>query len=424
MSDSKLDHERDEAIGRLRELAKQLPYERPEPARVDAVRSALLVAATTPEEPRRSRWPLAGGAFAFGAVAAAAVVLLVVQRGPAPSPSTPPEHRSSIEASTAADFDRQITHTATGIDEVVRIRGGRVSLSVGALAAGERVRIVTGNAEIEGIGRYEVAVTADQIRAVTVAEGTATIRVVGHQAVFLAAGQTWTAPVITADVQPARPVAGPDEASSGPRVREKVQAHPDDVARGEAPLPAAIARAEAPLPAAIARGEAPLPAATESTSTETTPTTPATPTTQETPPATQATPRGVPTIPPIKTSLEQHFATGMQLFKAGKAAEAARELGVAADSGSDDPLATDARYFQALAFTKAGRKTEAEGALVAFLDHAPHSVRRGRAAVLLGRLIAERGDRASAKAWFESATHDADPAVVSAAKAGLASVAP
>jgi TolA-binding protein len=95
------------------------------------------------------------------------------------------------------------------------------------------------------------------------------------------------------------------------------------------------------------------------------------------------------------------------------------DAAAAADAGGDDPLAGDARYFEAVALTKAGHKTEAEHALVAFLDRSPHALRRGRATVMLGRLIAERGDTASARTWFDSATHDADPDVAAAAKAGL-----
>jgi TolA-binding protein len=112
----------------------------------------------------------------------------------------------------------------------------------------------------------------------------------------------------------------------------------------------------------------------------------------------------------------------MALLKASKHAEAARELLAAADSGGDDPLATDARYFAAVALTKAGRKTEAERALVGFLDRAATSIRRGRAAVMLARLIAERGDNASARAWFESALGDADASVVAAARSGIAAL--
>jgi len=118
-------------------------------------------------------------------------------------------------------------------------------------------------------------------------------------------------------------------------------------------------------------------------------------------------------------ALEQHFAAGWRLLKAGKPGEAARELAWAADIGGDAELAGDARYFQAVALTRAGRKTEAERTLVDFLDHAPHAARRGRAAVLLARLIAERGDRAAARAWFASAAHDRDPDVAAAARTGL-----
>lgn len=120
------------------------------------------------------------------------------------------------------------------------------------------------------------------------------------------------------------------------------------------------------------------------------------------------------------TEVERRFQAGMALLKANRHAEAARELLAAAEAGGDDPLAADARYFAAVALTKAGRKTEAERALVAFIDRAPRSIRRGRAAVMLARLIAERGDSASARAWFESALTDADAAVVAAARAGIA----
>lgn len=137
----------------------------------------------------------------------------------------------------------------------------------------------------------------------------------------------------------------------------------------------------------------------------------------------EAPPAAITEIPQTKVSttpVEQHFAAGWQLLRAGKSAEAARELAAAADAGGDDPLAGDARYFEAIALTKAGRKTEAEHALVEFLDRSPHALRRGRAAVMLARLISERGDHAAARTWFEAASHDPDPDVVAAAKAGLA----
>jgi len=116
---------------------------------------------------------------------------------------------------------------------------------------------------------------------------------------------------------------------------------------------------------------------------------------------------------------ERHFQAGWALLRANKPREAAIELAEAAGATETDPLAADARYFQAVALIKARQGAEAERALIAFLDHAPHSLRRGRAAVMLGRLIAGRGDARSARAWFEAAIADPDRDVAAAARTGL-----
>jgi TolA-binding protein len=126
--------------------------------------------------------------------------------------------------------------------------------------------------------------------------------------------------------------------------------------------------------------------------------------------------------PSSASAVEQHFRTGWNLLKTDHPAEAARELGTAADLDPAAPLAADARYLQATALVRAGRKTEAEHALVAFLDHAPSSLRRGRAELQLARLVAERGDTATARAWFKAAAADGDATVVAAANAGLAAL--
>ena len=127
-------------------------------------------------------------------------------------------------------------------------------------------------------------------------------------------------------------------------------------------------------------------------------------------------------VGPLKTkpaSIEQQFQQGFALLKAGKAREAATALGAAADASPNAPLAADARYFQAVALVRANDPRAAEGVLVQFLDTAATSLRRGRAAILLGRILAERGDSKSARAWLETAANDPDPAIAAAAKAGL-----
>ena len=64
------------------------------------------------------------------------------------------------------------------------------------------------------------------------------------------------------------------------------------------------------------------------------------------------------------TEIERRFKAGWSLLRAGKAREAARELGAAADLAPNDPLAADARYFQAIAYVRAGERLEAERILV------------------------------------------------------------
>jgi len=409
---------RDDDADELAALAKELDAPAPDEPRVEAIRASLLRAADEDKREPKSRWPLVAGGFTAGALAAAASVMMVMHTGHAPIAASNAEHRAQIEASAAADFERQVTHGLTGTDEIVRLHAGRISLAVSGLAAGDRVWVAAKNGEIEGEGQYEVAVTEDLLREVTVKQGTARIRIAGQREVFLAMGQTWRAPVVTAEVQPAPVIRtpSPDVATASPMPRT---------------LPAPRSPARAPeVPRLTAQRDTV--AETKSVAAGVSATTPIDHPAAPSVPAMQtmadaspneAPPAAITQIPKTRVSttpVEQHFATGWQLLRAGKNAEAARELAAAADAGGDDPLAGDARYFEAVALTKAGRKTEAEHALVAFLDRSPHALRRGRAAVMLARLIAERGDRAAARTWFEAASHDPDPDVAAAAKAGLA----
>ncbi|HUJ63142.1 MAG TPA: tetratricopeptide repeat protein [Kofleriaceae bacterium] len=404
---------------RLRELAAELPWDRPDDARRDAVRSALLVAAARPGR-TGSRWPVVAAAFAAGALAAAAALLLVVRGRDDASPAAP---HAQIDAPETASFDRVVERGADGVAEVVKVHAGTLRLAVAALPPGAHVRIATSDAEVEGIGSYAVRVEREQLEAVNVTAGTAEVRVVGQQVIVLAAGQTWTRPhAITADLKPAAPAvaAAPPPLAAA---RPPVAAAPPPPAAAPPPFaapPADPAAAIAPARLRIARSGSAEPASEPA---PVVPPAPAEPPPAAVPPA-PAEPSGIVGVPPAPASraVETHFEAGLELLRDGKPAQAARELGAAADAAGDDPIAADARYVEAIALVRAGRKTEAEHALVAFLDRSPTSLRRGRAAVMLARLIAERGDTGAARAWFESALHDPDAAVAAAASAGLAAL--
>ena len=417
-------------------LAKQLDAPAPDEQRVEAMRVSLLRAAAEDRREPRSRWPFVIGGFSAGALAAAATVVMVLHAGHGAAPA---EHRAQIEASAAADFERQVTHGANGTDEIVRLHAGRISVAVAELPHGDRVRVAAKDGEIEGEGSYEIAVAGDSIREVWVKEGSAHLRIAGQQELFLAEGQSWKAPVITADVTRAihtpTPIEAPAIAKANAAPPTQALASPSSAIQPSTihtpavQAPSAIRtppsgastspprpRVVAPHPSSGASATTPI-----ETKPDTTPAVPALRTMADASPN-EAPPNAIAQLDQTKpvTAWQVHFSTGWQLLRTGKSADAARELAAAADAGGDDPLAGDARYFEAVALTKTGRKTEAEHALVAFLDRSPHALRRGRAAVMLGRLIAERGDTANARMWFDSATHDADPDVAAAAKAGLA----
>ena len=405
------DRDEDVRVDELAALAKQVDLPAPDEPRIEMIRASLLRAASKDRHEPRARWPFVAGGFSAGALAAAAAAMVVLHMGHATTLHSATEQRAQIEASSGADFERTVTHGAKGNDEVVRLHAGRISLAVAELPSGDRMRVAASNGEIEGAGSYEVAVVDDAIREVTVKEGSARVRLIGSQEVFLATGQVWKSPVIAADLKPsaaatpATTIAPPTVAAITPTRRT-----PAIVAAPRDETPRLI---RTPTPVAPAPRVEKAPAIPElHTMADVSP--------AETPPSSISQIAKAEKKP--VTMLEQHFAAGWSLLRAGKSAEAARELAAAADAGGDDPLAGDARYFEAIALTKAGRKTEAEHELVAFMDRSPHAVRRGRAAVMLGRLIAERGDAAAARIWFESATHDPDPAVVAAAKSGLATL--
>ncbi len=433
----------------LRELGKELPYERPDDARREGVRASLLAAASRREELPPQRWRVFA-AFGAGALAAAAIAMVVIGRR---APVARVVESARIESSSAAQLEHTVATTATGTDEIVRVHAGVIRVALAPVKAGDRVAIATADAEVAGAGAYEVAVRDDKLAAVTVTSGAAKVTVAGHQAVFLAAGETWHSEVWTADAQLTQPPESrtPDAIAAKPDVPRAISVPPSTItATTTAPKPDALSTIATPAatktdaPATAPKANVPLAITTPNTDTPMvtapiapaskanapTSTTPKTDAPAVTAPKTDAPTNNAPAVatsvaPPVETRpapsrTEQHFQHGWKLLKDGKAIEAANELAIAAEG--DGPIAVDARYFQAEALVKAGRKTEAEKALVGFLDHAQQSLRRGRAAVMLARLIAERGDKAAARNWFQSAVGDPDPAVAAAAKAGLAAL--
>ncbi|MGE3547595.1 MAG: tetratricopeptide repeat protein, partial [Kofleriaceae bacterium] len=358
------------------------------------------------------RWLIAGGGFAAGALAAAAIAVVLV-RGPQ-QPSLRASY-ATVQSTPTARVQHARTITTTGIEEVVRVHDGTVRLAVTPASNGDRVRVQTADASLEGAGSYELVVAGDQLRGVNVATGSVMVTVQGQpRAIYLAAGQSWHPTVETTDLAVGQPPAV-SPAPPSPDVERQASAgataviSKPDAGRSEAPSH----HAQRPT-ATVAQ---PLGSQSEQPPrSHVAPEQPSVPEPARMPAVTELAPAAPPADQVSAT--EQHFRAGVALLRGGKANEAAAELALAADG--NDSLAADARYFQATALIKANRNADAEAALVRFLGQAPTSSRRGRAAVMLGRLLADRGDLATARKWFESAVGDPDPAVADAARAALA----
>jgi TolA-binding protein len=502
----------------LRELGKQLPYDRPDAARRDSVRSSLLVEATEQRHPdARRRWLVVGGSFATGALAAAAVAVIVVRNGREPVSGETPA-AAQITASSQARLEHHVVPTTTGVDEIVQVHDGTVRLAVDHVRSGDHVRLRTHDAAVEGSGEYEAVVIAETLSAVSVRSGTAQVTVDGQRTVFLASGQTWRSSIITTDLSPASPArvatttspsstatadkptivsdkvsadasaridkpsavttmdrigSGADKTATDKAVRtsdktsatDKTSVTERTVRTSDKPFATdktsdrAVRTSDKPFATDKTSGKTVR--TSDKTSADTTARTSdtvvsgadktviRTDKTASDKTGSDKTSDKVASDKSDKTTtangsdkslrtdatsstagkaraqsvIERRFQAGWALLRGGKPSEAAAELGAAADAAPDDPLAADARYFQAVALVRAGQRAEAERVLLAFLDHAPRSLRRGRAAVLLGRLIGERGDPASARAWLKSAETDPDPEIAAAARAGLEELA-
>jgi hypothetical protein len=80
-------------------------------------------------------------------------------------------------------------------DEIVRLTDGLVLVDVTPLEAGERFRVIVGDAEIEVRGTaFEVEADHDRLVSVQVRRGRVEVRPKGRESVMLGPGETWAQP--------------------------------------------------------------------------------------------------------------------------------------------------------------------------------------------------------------------------------------
>jgi hypothetical protein len=413
-------------------LLQRLPEHQPSEARRAELRVALVDAALARRgAPARRALLVALAALAVGAALAAAL-LLRPRRDPLDDAGAAlAQRRATVRVSSAAQFEhgRRLVRRpdgATVIDEVVRLREGRVSVEVSPLAPRERMRVIAGDGEVEVRGTsFEIAVEADRLAAVWVAHGLVEVALPGQPRISLRAGERWSRdggrstpaleglrrtdgldlpPGAPADPPPSRAVA--PVSSAGPDSR---------------PAPPALARSPGVAGGATAGPDrTALDRSLGSAS-------PRAPDDLSTGPAPGAGASPAPGLGP--TAGEEHFARGFEALRRARHGEAIAQFTLSIEAGAaggasaaDAPLAADARYWLAIALARSGRRGEAARALSDYLGRYPASERAGRASVMLGWILLEAGDAPGAVRRFRAGLGDADAAVVDGARRGLAAI--
>jgi len=185
----------------LSDLAQDLPWTPPAPGRVEEIRSTLYTLGPVVRRPWWRRRSVA--------VAAAAAVVLAISGGallwPRDPPALPvqavvwptlpesfePTERASIVEGPGARFVRE--PRAVGKAEAVRLSEGTIRLDRTPLVAGEMVRVVTQDAEIQAVGQsFEVQARGDRLTGVRAIAATLVVRLGGLAEVRLGPGQSWS----------------------------------------------------------------------------------------------------------------------------------------------------------------------------------------------------------------------------------------
>jgi len=344
-------------------VARSLPAPSRDAARIEQERTSVLAqAAAVAQHKRASRAPLVV-AVATAFAAAAAVLIWFVAR-----PSEPAAPKELVTAIGPARFER----SSAWPEYRVSLHDGRLAIVVAALAAGERFRATTSDADIEVRGaKFFVGAEHDHVTFVSVGEGRAEVRWAHQPPIILAAGQTWVPPRIVE--------------------RDTIELTPP-------PSEPVVTRAPAPPKKkhAIEKTTAPAPPPNEAIA--------------------------KPPEPTAPRPGEADFRAGIASLRAGDAATATKSFASACAAARGDALAEDACFWLGAAAKRAGQVATARDALTRFLATFPSSARAGEAAALLGWILYDAGELDAAKQRFDVAARDRVPKVKESALKGLEAI--
>jgi hypothetical protein len=364
-------------LERAIELARQVIAPMPTPARVEETRTALLAAAFADKpmgatRPRRTVWVAV-------AAAAAIVLAIVVTR------SEVTDHDTHRHGTVRVRSNASLAAASWAPDEIVVLHDGTIDVEVAPLHAGERFRVIVGDAEIEVRGTaFIVIAQAGRLIDVVVQDGVVEVRSRDRRR-MLTAGQSWREPARAITASAPEPVVVPTPIAL--HVPELVA--PDGSASRN---PATPEVAPNPIASRVAR----------------------------TTPKVRA--HGEPSKPQ-RVPEELAYDDGWAAMRSGRFTQAASAFARVQLLAPTGPLAEDAGFWYAVALARSGQPTLAGNAFRDYLDAFPTSRRVGEASAMLGWILVDAGKAREAEQRFRVASTDLDPKIRASATAGLETVA-
>lgn len=457
-------HEWD-SLDELRELAGELSFPDLSLRQRESTRDAILAGidkkapVSRPVRRRSYLMPAFAAVATLFVVVAAGVGWWAIQSDSTVTSGVAPVYLSQVHPQEGARFAR----VAASPNEIVRLHEGRVTVTVQRLEGDQRMRVITGDAEVEVRGTvFDVEVRDDKLRAVRVIEGVVEVRRESG-VVRLTAGQRWDSPALaqaevpipmapvvnnaaTADsmaqmpqqqpdapdlVVPIEVIPGPEQA---PKVRKSRATAPrPSVVRSAQPARRArpralrkrvrpkVTRSLAPAVVEVAPSPEPLESAKQP------PAEPAErgdslkPDAAEMPrdagERSDAVESSAPD--PLVDPVQLRFQEGWRALESGQSLTASKAFADVMDKSPSETLVADAAFWRTIALDRAGQSVNATAAMQDYLQRWPRSRRGGTVRAMLGWKLLESGDKAEAIALFQAAASDPNPRVRDSATAGL-----
>ncbi len=386
----------------LLDLGRDLPMHSPTANKTETIRAAVLNSFTQSSSSSGSfhKWR-----WVIGAIAASIIAIIGVfyfQWTPR-SNTIEVNDRSTFKATVHSHPAATLFRAGSQPDEIVRLTGGTITVSVKPLEKGERFRVVTGDAEVEVRGTiFDVVVEDDSLLEVSVISGRVDVRPAKGASVTLGPGERWGKPS-----QQTPPTADP-EVADNPAPEASAE-----MLDAVSPLTAKTRREMTQSTRRQRGGDAY--EQIDRSDTETDSLTDDKADEDEAPHPKEPSPQ---VLHPSETA----FRDGWSALKDNAYADSIEAFTEAINTPGAGKIAEDASFWRCVAYARLGRHQKALHALQRFVGTYPNSPRAGEASVMLGWKLLEAGDLDSAEKHFRKATLDKNRRIRISAEQGLSDI--